>query len=81
MNSTTDPLADVPLSVIGGTLQLLRYVSIVSPVVATYDCLLTLDDEVCPSSHLSLRPPPYRLLPDPLHLARVPYPPEGAVLH
>ena len=47
MNSTSDPLAGLPVSVIGGILEWMRYVSVISPVVVIYDYFLTLDDEVC----------------------------------
>ena len=47
MNDTSDPLSDVPLSVVAAILESMRYISVLSPVVVIYDYFLTLDDEVC----------------------------------
>ena len=47
MTDTSDPLSDVPLSVIAAILECMRYVSLLSPVIVIYDYFLTLDDEVC----------------------------------
>ena len=78
MNSTSDPLAGQPISVIGGILEWMRYVAVVSSVVVVYDYFLTLDDEVClifssfaTSPALPLAPMQIRLVwPGPLTLPK-----------